>query len=501
MIPFLVYGAFATAAALMASGCNQDPEKVSPSAPPGPSAPRKAPPKPRPDAAAKPVPSSLPEVPVQKVFLPITETLKGHPLAWEAYQDLKEKGVRPEQLDQGCQMRKGILGKDDGKVEACEIYEFVLERYEAYPKIAQNIAGRPLPWVLDDGDAKTEFDAEICQKVDRAIRAIQDSPSLKDLDEKSPEYQEKLAFALFYFSGFPKKAPKRGPEKTRWFELTRKLRFLGLHDFQEYLFQNGGLGTHDFARGTGRLYSRGALGALQDEKGADGAKSNVLYAVLARAGLKPFLTKIPYRYAHTQKDFTVSLGRGSKIYQSEYAGIGISLGETQQLFHPDEMIELSGLTQNTPVASLRHYLGNFLNDLGEDYFEYTQEKAKARSLNDRGMELDPENGDTYVFEDLFHRGRDCEAIFLRGLEQDPQNWFLHINYAIYLEEEAKDYEKSLSHYGEAFKINPDFFTADYLMAVQEVAGKVLKRHPRRVSARRFLRKIERVLNLRKIQRR
>jgi len=100
-----------------------------------------------------------PEPPVQTAVpepksKPIELALEGHPLASEVYRRLKNNGATLERLDQGCHQKEEIVGAGDRKVEACEVYEFALDNYQAHIFAARAVTGG-IPVVFHCNKSKT----------------------------------------------------------------------------------------------------------------------------------------------------------------------------------------------------------------------------------------------------------------------------------------------------------------------------------------------------------
>lgn len=139
-------------------------------------------------------------------------------LAYKLYQGLLAQGASLADMDVGegvinytgstCPDGAStcLLGAHDGKVTSSEIFEYALNNYEKYQKLIEGTIGSPLPWVLDDLDPATTFDADVRAKVQATIDKLKFTlTTLQGLKEGSEEYEEKLALGIFYLAMVPDK--------------------------------------------------------------------------------------------------------------------------------------------------------------------------------------------------------------------------------------------------------------------------------------------------------
>jgi len=442
-----------------------------------------------PEPESIPAPAIPTVIPEQKLK-PIELALQVHPMApaqadqtlQRAYEILKGdkyRGVTLEDLDAGCHQKEEIVGAGDRKVEACEVYEYALDHYKDHRRAADLIARGTVPWVLDDLDPTTKFDADIRKKVDHAIGALKASPALKDLDPASNEYRDKLAFGLFYFVSFPDRPIRGKAAKKRWEELTRELRVLGLHDFQTYLFQEGGLGIHQFKQRAPVSKNIAALDSLEEKEGGSSAKANLLYAVFEMAGLEPFFIQIPYRAGDAHQDFRVEKGPRTQatIYTTDYKGIGIPMGGSHQLFHPHAMLTLRSYAEHLQYDSLRYYLSVILHQVGNSFEEHYGDSVKAQEYLRASIELSPKNTNHYVSLAIMQNGAEKEKTLRAAHRIDPDNWFANINLATHLAENGNKKE-AVPYYKKALESHPEYLNHDNLIYIRNVAEQVVKAHKR-----------------------
>jgi tetratricopeptide (TPR) repeat protein len=260
--------------------------------------------------------------------------------AFKIYQQLKKAGVKDPDLDQGCHTidyiqpgpNETLVGKADRRISTCEVYEYALDNYEKYREIAEGITGKPIPWTLDDHNPNTHFDEQIRTKVRGAITQLNKILISQKLIPGTEAYKEKLAVALFYFTAFPDDPTKIQSYQARaeLKKVSQELEQIGLKDFQEILFNKGGLGTLLMVEDS--PFEADALEALQTKKGWCTERSKILYAVYKMAGLNPFFV-----YTHGA-DLITNLPRIPRFPntpRNEIDGhvyIGLPLGSKNRFF-------------------------------------------------------------------------------------------------------------------------------------------------------------------------
>jgi tetratricopeptide (TPR) repeat protein len=173
------------------------------------------------------------------------------------------------------------LGVEDSKFAPEEIIDYCLESGESCRPLIEAELGRPLPWLLNDADPTTLFDAEVRNKIDECIQYLQKLLGKKALSQDSTAYQERLAVGLYALVALPS-AAKIAAAPELFQRATRELDELGLGEFKAFLAGRGGLRTDaDFSN------ERSALESLRVGLGKCTETSKTLYAVLKRAKLQP----------------------------------------------------------------------------------------------------------------------------------------------------------------------------------------------------------------------
>ncbi len=220
----------------------------------------------------------------------VTVDANSNPLAYGLYQDLSKLGVLCADMDQGYNVtnyagkycadkaaRGCIQSKGDGVVGAEEVLEYALDRYEKYRQVIEGRLGSPLPWVLDDLDPKTPFDAKIRDKVNAAISELKKIITSKGIKEGTSEYNEKLAAGLTWFVATPAADSIAKFQLDPSFQLFKKrIENDGLIIFLEYLEANGGLRV-----GVDYSEEYTALQALDLKRGDCTEMSKILFAGLS----------------------------------------------------------------------------------------------------------------------------------------------------------------------------------------------------------------------------
>ncbi len=218
--------------------------------------------------------------------------------AYKLYQSLSKQGVICEDMDQGVSVnnlngkecpkadaKSCIVGAHDGKVDATEVFEFAFDRYEKYQKIIEGTLEQKLPWVLDDLDPTTSFDAEVRAKVQGAIDKIKGILKSNGVKEGSEEFKEKLAVGLFYLAETPHQDSIRQNKElfaVRFEEESKELDKIGLGEFRKYLMEHGGFRVD--GNNTAELT---ALEALKYKQGECTENSKILFSIYKIAGFIP----------------------------------------------------------------------------------------------------------------------------------------------------------------------------------------------------------------------
>ncbi len=312
--------------------------------------------------------------------------------ALKVYRQLRDKGVFDPDLDVGCHFidynkpgpNETHSGQGNGMLEACEIYEFALDRYDSYKEIVEGIAEGPVPWTLNEQGPPTVKGNEIRAKVQHAIAELK-----KILDKQQPPldpqtYQEKMAVGLFYFVLFPSHPLLILNNKLQLLDFSKELADpnLGLNEFQDYLFYSSGLGNSETS-GDAPLEST-PLETIRTKTGWCTEWSKVLYAVFRLAGLKPFfvwtsLQDDPPAFIRDKLNDRFALGH---VY------IGLKIGDRFRYFDPSFQ-KTNIQYKNNYHWGLIHYLsGDFLNR-GRDIIHHQNKLSEGIENTHKAIKFDP----------------------------------------------------------------------------------------------------------------
>ncbi len=430
------------------------------------------------DAEAKPPanPSSETE------GLPLSPDFSQDPLAKESYERLKKLGIKDSVLNQGCPTIKYF---EDGKTQRiienpgdkilfpCEVYEFALDHYETYPELAESIAGRPIPWTLDDRDPATGFDEAIRAKVKKAIEVLDQLLKEGGFQPGSEEYQVGMLTGLFYFSSFPnqtlfniskqkaqeaKKEPDKSEEELDKLDkilqgqaeidqglktMDQRMEKFKILELKNYHEKEGGL----YLLGVGYPGELTAIQALREGKGDCTEVSKILFAVLKSAGFSPAFVLV-----NTTKSDSTSLRRLS-VEQPGYSHVclQVKIGNRTFLLDP-------GLYQMDPPhhvftpLTLREYFASDLVNQGDN------DPEKEMELVDKALRFYPNFDMAYANRGSLRTDRPDwkKAIedFDRGIQANPSNAALY-----YLRgrtyQEHNELDKALADFNQAIAKDPN----------------------------------------------
>jgi len=372
-----------------------------------------------PDNPKEPLPKLIPHADPR--FEEVREVLQN------AYQ------ITENELNVGCHLidysqpgtQEKILSYG-GEILPCEVSEYVLDRYEKYPDLARKLVGGPIPWSLDDGDPSTDFDEKIQSKVKAAFNRLDPLLRQSGLLSNSAAYQERLAVALFYFVDFPEDPEIAKQKADFYWERTQELTSLGLKDFQDYLFKQGGLGTSLITEDADLEAT--ALEALRSRRGYCTEKSRILYAVYRMAGLDPF--------------FVMGKGRDLERY---FRKRGMTVGASLDSGH-----QYLGLSW---PQKARYFDPTILNSDAQYPNPYRERLTHALSwyFNNRGVDLAQKN----------RYGESLRSFYL-SLQFHPNNSMALVNLdSLYLE--SKQFPLALSAGFEAWDRTPNDPTVAYTL--------------------------------------
>ena len=434
MYPILLAGG-AVAALFLLSGCSEKNKKTTSNLPPRPT---------------PPAPDYI------KDFNAHSEVLK-------FYRDARKLGVTDLQLDIGCPTifygpggvpSKKIMGAKDHKIQTCEVHEYILNHWDKKPisTLAETLAGKPIPFSLDDRDLPIPPNKKIWNQAGKAIAFLDQLLAKQGLDPDSANYHERRILALHYLVAYPKEetiieyqkeAAKLKREVKRdanqedelnryvitnnsFKKLSNKMAQEGLEEFQKYRENHGG-----FYLDSELQSEYTALKAIENNAGACTEFSKILFGLLKIAGYDPYFIAVdPWKTQHP----------GIKTFIQEdplywHVVIGLKIGEKEYvldptLADPDAVHKEAGFP-----LSLRQYLAlDFFNQGIDHQTKSTPDLDEARNAIDKGLHLDDQS-----FYPLMMMGA---TLFLNGFKISDS-------------EKRKDQmKKSVEHLDRAIAINP-----------------------------------------------
>lgn len=379
-------------------------------------------------------------------------------------------------MDQGCAYgRREQSGMRDRWIEPCELRRFLLESHQKYPELAQEAIGGPVPWSLDDGDSRTDFDNDIRGAIETAVAEIRNSETLKGKDPFEPKYQEVLAKGVFHFVNFPTKATLfDNDEATDTLQgPLEDLSNIGLEEFRDYLLEHGGLGLAEFPEDSSKSLS--ALEALKQREGDVYSMANVVYGALEAAGLPvDFYRLLNGGDAKLPK----AISDPSGILERPPEGMGVSLPMmgTLLVFNPQNG-QHHVSSSMTLILSSDRYLAQLLNDQA-DRLNWAGKPEQAvdvyrRSLNWVGGQAEAYNNLGVALHQS-GKQREAEVSFRESLRLQPGSNLAYFNLAWLLEKKGRGEEAmALAEKGSAVLGAKKGYVALGLRVAQEA----LKRNP------------------------
>jgi len=435
MLPILLAGG-AAAAAFFLTGC-ASPRKVPP---------RTTPPRPDP-----------PEPKYTQEFDHSSEVYK-------LYLRAKRLVATDSSLDVGCNKifysktgdpTQRPWGKEDKKIQACEVYEHILDRWdlnEDYNALAEGLTEKPIPWSLDYLGPKTKEDAKIQKKAKAAIAFLDETLHKQKIEPASETYHERRILGLLYLVAYPGENNMKGlseniaemqreknPNVLEKNELAESIMARGyyeklairaaqggLHEYMDYLEREGSF----FLRHRGRE-ERTALEAIKTQTGECTENSKVLYALLNKAGYNPHFFFV---------DIWKTQHPGLKYFLQEnplYDHVAIGFQHEGKDYTldpslPDPDIRYEGA--KIPLT-LRQYLALDYSNQGMPYYNADPPQfASAERAFKKGLQFEDSFIAPYLnMSNLLHRGAYDIA------DQD---------------EKIKQLEKALKYINRAISINP-----------------------------------------------
>jgi len=224
---------------------------------------------------------------------------------WKLYQALKKAGVKDSELDRGyseadyINKKRNQYGKNDRVIQAEEVLDYALERYERFHLALKEHMGYVIPWSLDDFDPTTTFDQEVRDKLQTKIKYIKEELKKAGyLNTSSDEYKELLAISVFTYVV----AGKRDEKGVRVLgDNIDELRKAKLNAIVKMILKEGGFGLADINGDCDPEAT--ALEALKKRCGMCTEFSYITYAALKMAGIETYS-----QYVEAPREYLIRKG-------------------------------------------------------------------------------------------------------------------------------------------------------------------------------------------------
>ncbi len=408
----------------------------------------------------------------------INFTKESEPLAYGIYQDLLEAGASCTDLDYGYNVtnyaglycpakdaRSCVKSKGDGVVEADEVKEYALDKeyeldpqkYAQYRKIIEGRLGEPLPWVLDDLDPATTFDADIRKRIQAAIDELKRIITAKGITEGSEKYNEMLAAGLTWFVAMPGGAMVEKMLQSFFGKMIiDRIEDDGLGEFVGYLKANGGIRVEG---NYSEEYT--ALEALSKITGECTEISKILFAAMKMAGLRPvFIDEDLLKEKTKDPIIKKAIGGLPRDTAMFHLCIGLYISKRIRLFDPMFINSNANYKLYTPL-SLRQYLSLDYSNLGNAW-KKKGELDKAIAHYTRAIEIDPKSAIAYTNRgvDLKDKGKLDEAIadHTKAIEINPKSAIAYANRGN-ARLGTDELDKAIADYTRAIEIDPKYAPA------------------------------------------
>ncbi|MBL7685167.1 MAG: tetratricopeptide repeat protein, partial [Deltaproteobacteria bacterium] len=264
-------------------------------------------------------------------------------------------GVSEKDLDQGYTdlefaSKKEVLlkGKNDGKVQEKEVYEYIFRHADQFHDLVSGITGNT-SLGLDDFDPKTNFDSNLRNRIQAVQEQIKILLKEQGLDEKSSDFKVKLAVALFHWAILPSDPKSIQKKSKEWKQATQELETIGLKTLQDEWIEKGGLGLSDIKGDIPDHIS--PLEALQKKRGGSVEKSRILFSIFQIAGLEADFKIARWKDVDSslkEKGLRFFDGRISVLYRQEYHSfVQLNLDGKTRSFDPTFQ-----LSENTNLNAL-----------------------------------------------------------------------------------------------------------------------------------------------------
>lgn len=320
-----------------------------------------------------------------------------NPLAHKLFHDLSKQGVTCTQLDQGYSllnfsgkrcpkksMRSCHVKTGDGHIEAQEVIAYTLNRYGKYRNIIEGALGDPLPWVLDDLDPKTTFDAEIRARITATIRSLETLIQKLGFKKGTEDFKERMAVGLYMLVTVPDQYTMYRLDAAGQADISKlldELNRLGLAAYRTDLQIKGGLRPNSDLKNE---YT--ALQALERGVGDCTEGSKILFAIFQMAGLDAKFVLVESSALQSKKPYVqkrIQTYLKSLPLGIDHVLLELPLKGQRRLFDPS-LLDSDATHHPYYPFTLRHYLSL-------DYGTLNAKHTPAERMKDitKALALDP----------------------------------------------------------------------------------------------------------------
>lgn len=375
---------------------------------------------------------------------------------------LRTSGVEDAELDQGCDLINYALPGPNmrrvnlfaGKVEACEVYQYALDRQARFGGLLAGANRAPLPWTLN-AENRARVQSAI-QKIDRLLLTRKILPA-------SESYRYSMAMALFYFSLYPStlKFAEANPDLKRFRNLKRDLAEFEsqLPGFDALLKSNQGLGIVEMREDAPQ--EAGADQALFLKQGKCSEISKILYAVFREAGLSPYFIFVRGKeVGENWLKWGAELSeqaRGEMLSES-HVYLGIDFDSRKLYFDPNGFVMEEPYPNSYPMKLSHYWAGDKWNQV-QDQINGRQDPNRLAGLGRQIVNLDPLSPFGALTWGLSHAMREDwdESLwhFNQAARLDPfSNYQSYIGTALGQRGYPGDRKRAIRILSEALEYNP-----------------------------------------------
>ncbi len=287
----------------------------------------------------------------------------------------------------------------DGSISNFEIMETALRYPQKYHRQISSIAGRSIPWLLDDYDPSTIADKKIREDADAFMAKVKARLTQQGLKPSDDLYKTSLANAIYAYVYTPTKEQfeKAYGEDRGGYNLFRdEFYYMGMPTIYDDMITSGGLGL-PIVPIDAELEAT-ALETIQKGRGLCTERSKVIFALFERAGLNPVFARMTGRDVEKSTlDHFSALGTpieppySERDYTEGHIIVGIPTGRKMLYFEPNVPSHMGDMFDDyAKNISLTEMLQVEMGNLIQNYIE-AKDMDSARRMVDGGLLL----GDTW----------------------------------------------------------------------------------------------------------